>query len=299
MKKLNLSGVPEDVIDRYHLNDIPIERASTPVTELLRLDGLCAVVTGAGGDGLGNAICHRLAEQGATVAVWDVDRALADGAVKEITERWGTEAFPVVADIGNWDEVRNAVAEVVERVGKIDILVNNAGGSGGVSRSGERVVSGTLFSELTEEQVDLTIRINLTGAIYVTRAVADTMLEHGKGRIVMISSEGARTGVIGASVYTACKAGLIGLTQSLAQELGPKGITSVCVAPGLMLGQQHLKVLSEPGPFRVTLDTTFERASIGRASIADEVASVVAFLASSAGAYAHGTTISVGGGMSI
>jgi NAD(P)-dependent dehydrogenase (short-subunit alcohol dehydrogenase family) len=299
VKELNVSEVRPDVIDRYHLNEIPIERASTPMAEFLRLDGLCAVVTGAGGDGLGNAICHRLAEQGATVAVWDVDRTMAESAVKEVTQRWGTEAFPIVADVGNWREVRSAVAEIAERIGRIDILVSNAGGSGGLSRSGERVVSGLALSEMTQAQIDLTISINLTGAIYVVQAVVERMLGNGRGRIILISSEGARAGVIGASVYTACKAGLIGLTQSLAQELGPKGITSVCVAPGLMLGQQHLRVLSEPGSFRDTLDRTYERASIGRASIADEVAGVVAYLASQAGSYAHGTTISVGGGMSI
>jgi NAD(P)-dependent dehydrogenase (short-subunit alcohol dehydrogenase family) len=298
MRELSLQDVPADVRDRFRLDRLPLERQLAPTSELLRLDGQCALVTGGGGDGLGNSVCHRLAEQGATVAVLDLDPGAAKASAVEVARRWGTDAFGVAADVGDWDEVMQAVAIVRERAGRIDVLVNNVGGSGGRSRDGARASSVRPLAEMDRDAIDLLVRINLTGALYVTNSVLKSMIAQGRGRIVMVSSEAGRSGVSGESVYSACKAGLIGLTQSLGRELGPAGITTVCVCPGLMVGQRHLEGLRDDHDLGDVLDETFARISLGRASVFDEAAGVIAFLASPAGAYVHATTVSVGGGIS-
>jgi 3-oxoacyl-[acyl-carrier protein] reductase len=296
VEKLRLDGIADDVVARYGLDRLPLDRPFTSTERLLRLDGKSAIVTGGGGDGLGYATCHRLAEQGASVAVVDIDEQAAGRTVSELTKQWQTEAFAVRADVGDWDQVQRAVAAVAERAGRVDLLVNNVGGSGGVGGDGRRPGITSLLAEMSPEHIETLVRINLTGVLYMTRAVLDHMLPQRSGRIINIASEGGRVGLPGSSVYSSCKAGVIGLTRTLAAELGPLGISSVCVSPGLLVRQAILTALADSAGG--TLDGSFGRTTLGRMALMDDVASMVAFLASPAGEFVHGTTVSVGGGLS-
>jgi NAD(P)-dependent dehydrogenase (short-subunit alcohol dehydrogenase family) len=298
MKSLEISGIPDDVVRQLHLDTLPLDRPDQPMRDLLRLDGRHAIVTGGGGDGLGNSVCHRLAELGAQVAVMDIDEERAEAAALEVRDRWGPDAaFAVVADVGDWQEMQRAVSAVEDRVGEIDVLVANVGGSGGIARDGTRVPNAKLFAEMSQAEIDLVVRVNLSGALYVTHAVLARMVRQGRGRIVFVASQNAKSAVPGVSVYSSCKAALMTLTQCLANEVGPQGVSTVCVSPGLMLGPAHLDALRGSSDFATLLKSGAEHISLGRPAIMDDVASVIAFLASPAGSYVHGTTVSVSGGI--
>ncbi|MCU1656572.1 MAG: short-chain dehydrogenase/reductase [Pseudonocardiales bacterium] len=299
MHRLELADVPDEAVTRYGLGRLPVDRAATATADLLRLDGKCAVVTGGGGDGLGNAICHRLAEQGATVVILDIDAQAATHTATEIRRRYGTTAVPLTVDVASSVEVDRAVERIEGEVGRIDVLVNNVGGVGRISATDVRPPTMSGIDQMTAAQIDVSVALNLVSALYLSRAVVASMLrDDAGGRIVFISSEFGRIGSANASVYSACKAALIGLTRALAREVGPRGVSPVCVAPGLLVGQRMLDSLTDRHAPRAPFEFALERSSIGRAAVVDEVASVVGFLVSPAGAYVHGTTISVGGGMS-
>ena len=294
---LDLSAVPDDVVRRYGLDRLPPDREKQAAADLLRLDGKRAMVTGGGGEGLGAAICARLAEQGADVAVLDISPEAAAATVAAIGGRWSVRAEPVVADVGDEAQVRAAIDGLAERWGGIDIVVNNAGGSGSVA-GGRRVPHHGPFEEMAYEDLQNVARVNLLGTMLVTRAVLPHMISAGAGRIVNVSSEGGKTAVANLTAYNACKAGIIGFTRSLAAEAGPRGVTVVGVCPGIMVSDRTVGALSDPQARGFTaLDDAFARVSLGRATVVDEVAGVVAFLASEAGSFIHGTSLSLGGGM--
>jgi NAD(P)-dependent dehydrogenase (short-subunit alcohol dehydrogenase family) len=143
--------------------------------------------------------------------------------------------------------------------------------------------------------VDTVVAVNLTGLFNVTQQVVRVMLQQRSGRIVNVSSEGGKTWMKDISVYNACKAGVNGFTRNLAKEVGPLGVSVVAVCPGIMISQRLLgaPIWMPGGP----LAKQYERVSVGRCSLPDDVAALVAFLASPAGSYIHGTAISVGGGI--
>jgi NAD(P)-dependent dehydrogenase (short-subunit alcohol dehydrogenase family) len=294
----DLDGVSPDVIDAYHLDRLPLDRPRRGTTELLRLDGKVAVVTGGGGDGLGDAICHRLAEQGASIAVLDVDPAKGDATARELARLWGVDSAAITADVGDWDGVHDAVGQVVDRFGTIDVLVNNAGGSGSVGADGRRLGGSRPFMSQSQREIDLTVAVNYVGVMYTTRAVLEIMLAKHAGRIINIASEGGKTGMPGRAAYGSSKAAVIGFTRSLAHEVGPEGVSMVAVCPSIMVTDRLIKLGQFSPSHEGTIGFSFKRCTIGRASIPDEVASAVAFLASDAGAYLHGTAVSVGGGLS-
>ena len=295
---LDLSGVPDDVVERFRLDRLPIDRQSRATAEMLRLDGKRALVTGAGGDGLGAATCVRLAEQGADVAVMDISPEAAATTVSSVGSRWDVRLEPVIADVGDTDQVRAAVDGIVERWGGIDILVNNAGGSSSVGTTGQKVTQHGPFEQMDYDDLETVVRVNLLGPLLVTRTVVPHMLANGSGRIVNVASEGGKAPVPDLAVYNACKAGVIGFTRSLAADVGTRGVTVVGVCPGIMVSNRTVRSLSDPSARGFTsLDTAFGRVTLGRCSVVDEVASVIAFLASEAGGYIHGTSVSVGGGM--
>lgn len=294
---LDLSAVPDDVVRRYGLDRLPADREQRAATDLLRLDGKRALVTGGGGHGLGAAICLRLAEQGADVAVLDILAEAAAATVASIRERWSVRTEPVVADVGDEAQVRTAIDGLAERWGGIDVLVNNAGGSGSVA-GGRRVPHHGPFSEMAYDDLQNVVRVNLVGTLMVTRAALPHMISAGAGRIVNVSSEGGKTAVANLTAYNACKAGVIGFTRSLAAETGPQGVTVVAVCPGIMVSDRTVTALSDSQSRGfAALDDAFPRVSLGRGTVADEVAGVVAFLASEAGSFIHGTSLSLGGGM--
>ena len=279
-----------EVVDRFNLAGISLSRATVPTSDLLSLDGQYALVTGGGGSGLGNAICHRLAEQGAAVGVLDASMNAAEIAAEELRSRWGVSSIAITADVGDWHQVQIAVDEASQAFGKVDILVNNAGGP---------LDRGYDFASAPYHQIEATVSLNLFGVLNVTKAVLGLMLPAHKGRIINISSEGGKVGGVASLVYSTAKAAVIAFTRNLAHEVGPSGISVVTVCPGIMVGSQTLDGFrgADLGSLE-NLVHGFDRATIGRCSTPDEVASVVSFLASEAGAYIHGTAVSVGGGMS-
>jgi 3-oxoacyl-[acyl-carrier protein] reductase len=294
-----LDGLAPEVIEAARLNRLPLDRPRRSTMDLLRLDGKVAVVTGGGGTGVGNAICHRLAEQGAKIAILDANAESGQKAATELAEMWGVETFSAGANVADWQQVKSAVDSVIAHFGAIDLLVNNAGGSGSIGLDGKAVGRGVPFAETTTEFINTTVAVNYIGLMYVTRAVLDPMMQHGSGRIINIASEGGKIGMPGSAVYSSSKSAVIGFTRCLAQEIGPKGLSTVAVCPGVLITDRLL----EPGAITTRMmegmfGASLGRSTIGRAAIVDEVASVVAFLASDAGAYIHATAVSVGGGMS-
>lgn len=295
---LDLVGVDPKVVAAYHLDRLPLDRALSPTEDLLRLDGKVAIVTGGGGQGLGNAICHRLAEQGATVAIIDVLAESADTAASHIHDLWGVPTFATVGNVADWESAHAAVQAVVDRFGGVDILINNAGGSGSIGVDGNKVRGRATFATMSRHDMEVTVGVNLFGVLHMTRAVLDFMLPNGTGRVINIASEGGKVGGPDLLVYSSCKAAVIGFTRNLAHEIGPQGVSVVAVCPAIMVSDRLLHSGLMSPDLEGSLGWSFRRTTIGRISIADEVASMVAFLASDAGSYVHGTAVSVGGGFS-
>ena len=295
---LDISAVPDEVVAHYALDRLPLDRSSSTTGDLLRLDGKRALITGGGGQGLGAAACARLAEQGADVAVLDISTDAAAITVDAISDRYEVRITAVEVDIGDAESVENGVRSVVDEWGGIDILVNNAGGSGSIGLDGRTVTQHGPFAEMRIEDLQTVLRVNLLGPLLMTRAVLPHMLAAGSGRIVNVASEAGKVAVNDLTVYNACKAGVIGFTRSLAAEVGAAGVTVAGVCPGIMVSERTIQTLANPSQRGfASLDAGFSKVTIGRCSLADEVASVIAFLAAEAGSYIHGTSISVGGGM--
>lgn len=185
-----------------------------------RLDGKVAVITGSG-RGIGKAVAALLASEGAAVMVNDIDAAVAEQAAREIAGSGG-KAAACVADIRNPEEARKLMDTAVEKFGKLDILINNAG-----------IARDNLVSRMTDEQWDLCIDINLTGTFNCIRAASKYMMKKGhNGRVINISSFTGMAGNPGQINYAAAKAGVIGMTKTLAKEWLRYGITCNAVAFG-------------------------------------------------------------------
>jgi NAD(P)-dependent dehydrogenase (short-subunit alcohol dehydrogenase family) len=286
-----LAGIPADVITRFGLDRLPFDQATRRPDELMSLAGKRALVTGGGGGDLGQALVHRLAALGAQVAVLDIDEQAAAAVAKEAAARWDADTFAVTGDVTDWDGIHDAVARAAAHMGGLDVLVNNAGGA-------LRLHGG--FVDQEPEAMRRVIDLNLVGVLYTTRAALVPMRAQGRGRIVNIASEGGKISLRGLAVYNSCKAAVIGLTRNLARELSDEGISLVAVCPGVMVGPHALERLgsAQATASRASLDESFHRLTAGRFSLPEEVANVVAFLAGEAGAYVHGTAVSVGGGLS-
>ena len=244
----------------------------------MNLSGKIAIVTGGGG-AIGQAVCNRLAADGAVVFVADINLANAQKAVDKITAQ-GKQAFALLMDVTSSDSVKKAVAEVIERFGKVDILVNNAGGSAGAK--GEL----TDFIDAREEIWSWVIDMNLCGTMRCTQAVLPCMTRQQYGRIINISSIAAAVGLKQRSDYSAAKAGIIGFTKALAMEVGTCGITVNVILPGLITRDPAFinKVRPTGGTY------------IGRWGQPDELASAVAYFASDEAAYTTGASLTVDGG---
>jgi 3-oxoacyl-[acyl-carrier protein] reductase len=222
------------------------------------LTGQTAIVTGAGG-GIGEAIARRLAAAGAAVGIADANPA----AASEVAATIGG-AFPLVVDITRSGEVREAVAQTLERRGRIDILVNNAGVAGKAAPCWD-------YSDDEWQQV---ININLNGAFFFCRAVIPHMRERGYGRIVNIASIAGKEGNPNMCAYSASKAAVIGLTKSLAKEVATDGICINSVSPAVI----RTKILEQLTPQQVSYMT--DRIPMKRTGTPEEIAAVVHFLAS-------------------
>jgi NAD(P)-dependent dehydrogenase (short-subunit alcohol dehydrogenase family) len=292
-----LEDIAQPVIDRYHLDRIPFGREERSTADLLSLAGRTAIVTGGGGSGLGNRTAHRLAEQGASVAIIDVFSDAAAVAAEAIAERWGVPTLAVTVDVGDVDSVEVGVRAVLAEWGRIDILVNNAGGSGSIKQGGDKVTNHGTFLDAALDDVYGIVRVNFLGVMHMSRAVLPSMIANGSGRIVNVSSEGGKISVDDLAVYNSSKSAVIGFTRNLARDVGKLGVGVVGVCPGIMVSDRTLNTLSTGVNGLASLDSSFPRVTIDRLSLPDEVASVISFLASDAGSYVNGTSVSVGGGL--
>jgi NAD(P)-dependent dehydrogenase (short-subunit alcohol dehydrogenase family) len=244
------------------------------------LDGQVALVTGAA-RGLGRAIALALAHAGADVALGLRDAATGDALVAEV-EALGRQALPLQMDVTRRDEVDAAVAATVERFGRIDVLVNNAGGG----RMGAAL-------DVTEEDFDHIVDVNLRSTFFVSQAAARHMIHQGGGRIVNMSSQAAFAALPRESVYCMAKAGISHLTKCLAVEWGPRGIAVNAVAPTFIATPGTEPALADP-VFRAQVVQNI--AALHRIGEPVEVAGAVVFLASPAASLITGETLLIDGG---
>lgn len=242
------------------------------------LSGKVAVVTGAG-RGLGKAIAKVLADRGAHVVITDRVLEPAEQAAASIRAAGG-KATPIAFDVAEPEQVEDAFGKIRAEVGRVDILINNAGIGDFVS-----------FPEITPEKWDRMLNIHLKGSFNCCQAVLSGMKEQKYGKIVNISSvAGKRGDFIGNAHYTAAKAGIIGLTRSLALYAAPFGINVNAVAPGLFATELTDGMSSEMKA------TTISRIPAGRLGRPEEIGRATAFLVSDDASYIFGETLSVNGG---
>jgi 3-oxoacyl-[acyl-carrier protein] reductase len=244
------------------------------------LSGKVALVTGAGG-GIGRAIAEGLAARGAAVAIhYGTNREGAEAARAAIGDR----AACFQADVTVRDQVEELVRQVQARLGPIDILVNNAGD----------LIERRTLTEMTEALFRQVMDVNVTSTFFCCQAVAPSMIARRTGAIVNMSSLAAHNGGgPGAFAYAAAKAAIIAMTKALAKELAPSGIRVNCVSPGLIGQTRFHGRFTKPEAF----DAMAKTVPLGRPGTPDDVARVVAFLASDEAAYLAGETIEINGGM--
>ena len=246
-----------------------------------RLEGKVALVTGAA-RGIGRAIALRLAAMGAAVVVNDLAPEEAIGAVVAEIEGAGGKALGVRANITVAAEVAAMVEKVVATFGELHILVNNAG-----------ITRDMLVMRLSEEDWDAVLTTNLKGAFLCARAAVRPLMKARWGRIVSVSSIVGLVGNAGQANYAAAKAGLIGLTRSLAKELGSRGITANAVAPGFIATDMTAGL-----PDKVKEEAQ-ARTPAGRLGTPEDVAAAVAFFCSEEASFITGQVLAVDGGMAM
>ena len=244
---------------------------------MFRLDGKVALITGAAG-GLGHKIAHTLHEQGAILALMDMNAERLEALKAEL----GSNAECFVANLTDGEAVKNLVKEVEEKMGQIDILVNNAG-----------LTRDNLFIRMSDEDWQLVLDVNLTAGFKLAKAAVRGMMKRRFGRIIGIASVVGVMGNAGQANYSASKAGMIAMNKCLAQEVGSRGITVNSIAPGF-IRTPMTDVL--PDDVKAALLAKIPEAKLGEAQ---DIANVVAFLASDEAQYITGQTIHVNGGMAM
>jgi 3-oxoacyl-[acyl-carrier protein] reductase len=246
----------------------------------VRLKDKKAIVTGAG-QGIGRSIALKMAQEGADVVIAEWNPETGNQTRKEV-EAVGRKALFMKVDVASRIEVQNMVAEILRAWGRIDILVNNAGFDRGAT-----------LLKVKEEDWDAVLGVHLKGTMNCIQAVAPHMIEKQYGKIVNMSSIYGKSGGVAAISYSTAKAGIIGLTKSVARELGGYLINVNVVLPGLILTPTIAKMAEK---YR---NMIIERTPLGRIGQPEEVANVVAFLASDEASFVTGAAIEVSGGSSM
>lgn len=243
--------------------------------------GRTALITGAA-RGIGKAIALKLASQGANIVIFDVfDADTAAETLNEITAN-GVKASYYRCDITDSEAVDANVKAAIEAFGKIDILVNNAG-----------ITKDKLMIQMTEDEFDAVIRVNLKGTFVMTKALVRHMMRNKYGRIVNMASVVGLMGNVGQANYSASKAGVVALTKTTAKEFATKGITCNAIAPGF-IATGMTAVLSDAAK-----EAMMSQVPVKRVGTPEDVANAVAFLASEATSYITGEVIQVTGGMNM
>lgn len=245
-----------------------------------KLENKVAIITG-GSRGIGEAAVLKFVEDGAKVAIWDVNEEAGNSLELKLKESGADVKFYKV-NVADNEDVQTAVDKVVEDFGTIDILVNNAG-----------ITRDSTLKKMTPEQWDQVISVNLTGVFNCTQKVSAVMVEKKYGRIVNTSSVVGLYGNFGQTNYVATKAGVIGMTKVWAKELGRKGITVNAVAPGF-IATEMVKAMPEN-----VIKMMEDKTPVGRLGEPKDIANAYAFLASDEASFINGATLSVDGGIVI
>jgi len=247
----------------------------------MRFQNQVAIVTGAG-RGIGEAIAKRLAAEGARVAIVSRTEANSVKTAEAINASTPDSAKPYAVDVADFDAVQKVGEQILADFGRCDILVNNAG-----------ITRDTLAMRMSSDDWDVVLNTNLKGAFNFTRSVLRAMVKQRTGRIINISSVSGLLGLAGQANYAASKAGLVGLTKTLARELASRGITANVVAPGF-IETDMTAVLNEE-----IRKGALAQIPQSRMGATDDIASAVAFLASPEAGYITGQVLAVDGGMSM
>lgn len=245
------------------------------------LEGKVALITGAA-KGIGKSIADKFAQQGANVAFTDLSRDDAFLETETTLAAYGVQVKGYVSNAADFADSHKVVEEIHKEFGKIDILVNNAG----ITRDG-------LMMRMSEEQWDMVLNVNLKSAFNYIHATTPLMMRQKSGVIINISSVVGISGNAGQANYSASKAGMIGLTKSVAKELGSRGIRVNAVAPGFILTEMTNRLSEE------IKQQWAAQIPLKRAGTPDDVANVSLFLASELSSYLSGQVIQVCGGMNM
>lgn len=240
-----------------------------------RLKNKVSIITG-GAAGIGAATAVKFAEEGAKVIIWDLNEEKGT----ELAKKLGADFAKV--NTSNYAEIEAAAKAVNDKYGRIDVLINNAG-----------ITRDSTLKKMTVEQWQQVIDVNLSGVFYCTKIISEYMVANGWGRIISASSVVGLYGNFGQTNYVATKAGIIGMTKTLARELGRKGVTVNAVAPGF-IATEMVAAMPEN-----VIEGMKAKVPLGRLGEPKEIANVYAFLASDEAAYINGTTVSADGGMTV
>jgi 3-oxoacyl-(acyl-carrier-protein) reductase len=242
----------------------------------MRLQDKVAIITGAG-RGIGAGIAKRFAEAGAKLVICDMNENDLNKIESELTAQ-GASVLSVVADVSKRVQINEMVEKAINRYGTVDILVNNAG-----------ITRDSMSHKMTEDDWDLVMNVNLKGTFNCCQAVMQVMREKGYGKIVNISST-SRFGNVGQANYSASKAGVVGLTRTLAKELGPKNINVNAISPGAIVTDMFLTVPE------ATRQKALQMTPMRRHGSAEDIANACLFLASDESSFITGQTLQVDGG---